>query len=232
MTSAGPHKLVLDTSILESWEIAARLDMLLAYPDVKPERMKRLINAACADQIRVTIKSFPQRRAELIKKYPHYNPQTTRVGKKNVRKQREDALLVGAAILSLIKEAATGAAPLLPQSMTRLSLDQIVRYLWTAREEGLEINYTDRMHDYEKRKLRSRYPVAHLAAALQLLARKREHGGEKGSYDYQDLPFLRHWVAEANVIAEQISATPGLELMASQLIQIQWIEPEQISAPV
>lgn len=206
--------------------------MMLAYPDVSQDRMTRLVNAACADQIRVTIANDPERRDELIQRYPDYDPRKARVGWSKLRQRRDDALLVGTAILPLIKEAATGQSPHVPLSMTQLSIDQIVRYLWPQVDGECEDSYFGRMHDYEKRKLRRRFPVAHLSAALQLIARERAHNGEANTYDYQDPSFVRDWVTRANAIAEHIKATPALKLMASRLIQIDWIEPVQISAPV
>lgn len=232
MTSDIPYKLLLDTSFLEPWEIAARLDMLLAYPDVSRDRMTRLVNGVCADQIRVTIESFPELRDELLQKYPDYDPRTSRVESSNLPQLRDDTRLVGAAILSLIQQTATGKSPTLPPPMTQLSIDQLVRYLWPRLNGECEASYSERMHDYERRKLRRRFPVAHLSAALQYIARERAHNGEANTYDYQDLSFVRDWVARGNAIAEHIKATPALKLMASRLIQIDWIEPEQISAPV
>ena len=230
MTSASPHKLVLDTSTLEPWEINVRLDMLLAYPTAKPDRVTRLISAICSDQIAATIEQFPERRDELFEKYPDYDPRK-RVEHSTLIPRLEDAFLVGAVILPLIQETATGQAPRLPASMSQPSVDQLIRYLWPRRGSEPEEPYRDRVHDFEKRKYRHRFPVAHLCAASQMIAQQRAEGGAKATYDYQDLSFARERVTKAKVIAEHIKATPALKLMSSRLIHIDWIEPKQISAP-
>lgn len=222
---------MLDTTHHEPWEIAARLDMLLAYPNVSATRMTRLVNAACADQIAATIKAFPEQRTELVAKFPNYDPAKNRTERKHITTAREEALRVGSAILPLIEESATGKSSPLPATMNRLSLDQIVPFLWPRKPDELESPYFDRMHDVEKRQLRLRFPVAHLAAALQWHAREKWAAGETLSYDYQDLDFLRNWVAKANEIAGYIKSTPGLKTMASRLLDLHWIEHGQVSAP-
>ncbi|MCB2047665.1 MAG: hypothetical protein KDE32_05480 [Novosphingobium sp.] len=73
--------------------------------------------------------------------------------------------------------------------------------------------------------------MAHLCAALASLANERHKEGRDDKYDYQDLDFLRRWVTLALEAAGHIRNTPGLQNMASKLIQIRWIEPEQVSAP-
>ena len=216
--------LVLDVNRLAAFEIAARLDMLLAYPNVSPARTTSLINAACADQIRDTIEAFPDQRAELVARYPNYAPKRNRAERTKITEARDEALRAGAAILPLVKQAATGTPPILPTNMTRMSLDQIVPYLWPPKPNETWDRNFERMHDVEKRQLRLRFPVAHLAAALQWYARVKWAAGEKLSYDYDDLDFLRSWVAKANEIAGYIKSTPGLENMASRLIKLHWIE--------
>lgn len=144
----------------------------------------------------------------------------------------EDAYLVGEVILPLIQETATGQAPRLPTSMSQPSVDQLIRYLLPRGECEPEEPYLDRLHDFEKRKYRLRFPVAHLCAASQMIAQQRAERGATATYDYQDLSFARERVTKANVIAEHIKAAPALKLMASRLIQIDWIEPKQFSAPV
>jgi hypothetical protein len=231
LTSISPHKLVLDTSTSEPWEINVCLDVLLAYPTAKPDRVTRLISAICSEQIAATIEQFPDRRDELLEKYPDYDPRI-RVGYSALIPRIEDALLVGAVILPLIQETATGQAPRLPQSISQPSVDQLIRHLWPRRGRESELTYDHRVHDFEKRKYRPRFPVAHLCAASQMIAQQRAERGATATYNYQDLSFARERVTKAKVIAEHIKATPELKLMASRLIQIDWIEPEQISAPV
>lgn len=216
--------LALDMRCYEPFEIGARLDMLLTYPRASPARMERLVQAACADQIAATIDAFPELPAELLAKYPAYGPRRVRVERKNIIALREDAHIVGTAILPFMKNAAIGETPLLPAAMTRMSIDQIIRYLWPRKAGEAEDVYADRLHDVERRRFRSHFPVCHLAAALQWVARERAAVGDLMSYDYQDIAFHRRWVAKANEMAGYIRATPPLALAASKLIDLVWIE--------
>lgn len=224
--------LELDTSVLEPWEIAARLDMMLAYPDVTSERMERLVNAACAEQIAVTIEAFPERRAQLISQYPNYKPGKVRVGRDTIDLRRDDVLLVGMAVLCLLRDKKTGHQIPLPPSISRRSVDQIISYLWLDGGRQDDAQHHDKIHDVERRKLNKRFPVAHLAAALQWLAQEKAAAGNIGTYDYQDLDFLRKWVVKAGEVAGYIRDTPRLGRMASKLIDIRWIEAGQVFAPV
>lgn len=212
--------LVLDTRQLEPFEIGARLDIAIAYPNVSSERTARLVRAACADQIKVTLVEEPSLRAKLLKQYPEYNPAKIRVGRKNARAHRDEALRAGSLLLPLIKRAALGQDPCVPPTMTRMKIDQIVPYLWPANPDEPDDIYFERLHSIKQRQVRSRYPFIHLAGALQMLARidSRDH------YDCQDLDFLRKWVAASQLFARYIRNTPGLENVASKLIDIEWIE--------
>lgn len=221
MVTAEQRVLNLDSKVLEAWEIAAILDSLLAYPTAKEERLRNIIEARCSQQIRVTIKAFPERRKELWESYPHYKARK-RTLTKNFQYYREQALLAGAVFLVMIQETATG-----PKPKVNPSLDALVRLNWPARKGECEDNYFTRVNDIEHRKVRARFPVAHLAAALQLLA-FNEVGGpladaEQGYYDYQDMVFLKRWVDVANELATYIRSTNGLETIASKLISLRWI---------
>lgn len=214
----------LDTRILESFEIAATLDAILAEPGARPKRHRAIVMRLCADQIAVTIEAFPERRAELVGRYPHYNPSKVRTQTGKLQDGRDDALKVGAAVLALIARTATGEEPRLPNQCKRTNLDQITPFLWQPEPWENEETYLIRIHDLERTRIRRRYPVAHLAAAMQWLARELAGQEDSASWDYQDLAFLRRLVSKANEIAELIGRTPGLERMAEQLIEFRWIE--------
>jgi hypothetical protein len=222
---------VLNITRQEPWEIAAQLHIRLAYPLATPERRQKLINSVCADQLATLIKDEPQRKSQLLSKFAAYNPAKDRTLCKDIITNLEEAQLVGQIVLVLVKAAATGKSPILPHPLTQPSINQIKRVLWPKRSEEEESTYDERMHDVEKRKIRSRYPVAHLAAALSFLAKAMADKGEEMTFSYRDVSFLRRWVFQANEIAGYIRATPMLKNMASQLIELVWIEPEQVFAP-
>lgn len=225
------RELVLDTTRFEPWEIAAHLHIRLAYPDVRAPRRQRLINSVCADQIAMMIEKHPGSRTELLARFPTYNPRKVRTERKHIVAGLEEAQRMGAAVLALVKETVTGELPVINGQPRPLSLDFIVQYFWPNDASAGENKYLAWAHDVEKRQVRSRYPMAHLAAALEWLAREKSAAGDSMEFVYEDLDFLRRWVSKACEIAGYIRAAPQCELMASQLIDLRWIEPGQVSAP-
>lgn len=216
----------LDARKLAAFEIAARLDALIAEPHVSPKRHADLVRRLCADQIAATIEAFPETRAELVASYPQYNPVTVRIQTNELQAKREDAFKVGALVLALVARTAVGRAARLPEQCRSVSLDQMIPVLWPRDERVDEEMYLMQVHDIERLKVRPRYPVAHLAAAMQWVARERTDNGETLTWDYQDLAFLRDLVARAQTMAMLIRATPGLENMANRLIELHWINDD------
>lgn len=223
----GNGELVLDLSLFQPWEIAARLDVMLAYPNISKARAEKLIGSMCADQIRTTLEEFPELRERLLARYPCYNPFTNRTERRQITKRREAALFAGEIILALITQEhfpeLVGKAP--------VSIDQRMKLHWPMKEGEEEAAYLERLHSLERRQIRARYPIAHFAAALQNLAQEKFSKGEVGSYNYQDLDFLRQWVRRAVALEEYIRNTHALAGAASKLIPVRWIEPEQLSDP-
>jgi hypothetical protein len=126
----------------------------------------------------------------------------------------EEAQRMGAAVLALVKETATRELPVINGVSRQLRLDFIVQYLWPNNAGAGENKYLAWVHDVEKRQVRTRYPMAHLAAALTWLAREKSAAGDLMEFVYGDLDFLRRWVAKACEIAGYIRDTPHLKGMA------------------
>ena len=233
MGTPAPAKLILDTSQLEVWEIAALLDVLLAYPGSKLKRLRAVVTSRCAAQIGITIAAFPDRRSELLERYPAYDPARSRTSTEHFDERRRNALRAGAVVLAMIQETATGSPPMLRGKPVKPTLDFLVAHYWSdVRQPGdLKDSYSSWIHSIEQREVCRRFPVAHLCAALASLAQRRAFESGPTEYNYQDLDFLREWIALAQEIDGYIRATPDLENMASKLIEIRWIEPEQVSAP-
>lgn len=139
----------------------------------------------------------------------------------------------GAVFLAMIQKAATGSPPLRGGAPIKPTLDFLVAHYWSEerRPGDSEDRYSSWIHSIEQREVRRRFPVAHLCAALASLAGRRAREGGPEEYDYQDLDFMREWVALALEAEVYIRKTPGLENMAAKLIEIRWIEPAQVSAP-
>jgi hypothetical protein len=140
-------------------------------------------------------------------------------------------LKAGRVFLCFIEEVASGSPPKLKGEEFMPTFDRLVPMFWhqKAGEDGE--CYRDRLHDIEKREIRSRFPVAHLAAAIEMLALERNSAGGDDRYNYQDHEFLKQWVLKACRIADHIRTIPECELMASRLIDLRWAEAEHVSAP-
>ncbi|MCB2047664.1 MAG: hypothetical protein KDE32_05475 [Novosphingobium sp.] len=121
-----PVKLVLDTSKLEPWEIAALLDTLLAYPHAKLKRLQDVVTSRCAAQIRETIAYDPDRRKELLERYPAYNPARSRTSTGRMHEDHKNAQRAGAVFLAMIKDTAKGAPPKFYGMPAKATLDFLV----------------------------------------------------------------------------------------------------------
>lgn len=216
-----------DARNLAPFEIAARIDALLAEPCVSPKRHAALVRRLCNDQIAVALEAHNGRRAELQARYPQYDPAIDRTQTLALQGKREDAFRFGALVLALVAETALGRPAQLPLGCRSVSLDQMIPALWPRERDEDEDAYHTRVHNIERLKVRARYPVAHLAAAMQWAARELHAGAGKAVWDYQDLGFLRNLIAQACHFAGLIRATAGLENMAIRLIELRWIEDDE-----
>lgn len=218
--------LLLDTRVRQPWEIMAELHIRLAYPDADPARRERLIKSVCADYIATFIENRPERREELLNRFPQYDP-AIRVGRKHLTDHFEQAQQVGVIVLALIKETVSGSPNLIDGKPRKVSRDFAIRYSWPQVPGAGNDQYDTWVHDIEKREFRARFPVAHLAAALEFVARQREAAGEVMTFQYDDYDFLRRWIAIAQEMAGYICMTPELAKpngMASKLLDIRLVE--------
>ena len=223
---------LLDATVLRPFEIGARLDALLCYPTWSRVRQQRLADAICAKLIAHSIAADPSRKADLWRKFPEYRIGRARASLETLPERRDDALIAGLGFLPLLKNAAIGKLPILRGREGELSVAEVARFLWPAREHGSEINYESRLSDRRKHGLRSFYLIAHLAAAYQYIARERAGDADWASFDYQDLDFHRDVVRRANEYAGYFAAMPRWGNISGALIPIQWQEePAQLSSP-
>lgn len=216
--------LVLDCAASAPFEIGARLDALLCYPTWSAKRQQVVADAICAELMAYSIELEPDRRANLWAEFPQYKKSRSRASLKSLPARRDEALLAGHAFLPLLKKAATGELPSLNGREGELSLSQIARFLWPAEEEGLEIDYEDRLHDRMRHGLRRFYRIAHLAAAYQYIAHERSGAEKAAAIDYQDLDLHRAVVGRSNEYAGYFRSIPRLAKIANGLIDIEWHE--------
>lgn len=215
---------VLDVAVLRPFEIGARLDALLCYPTWPFERQMRIAAAICASVIAHSIAVDPSRKADLLDAFPEYATGHSRTSLETLLKRRDDALNAGFAFLPLLKNAAIGELPILRNRRQELSIDEIARFVWPGEVRGPKFDYGDHLHDRKRHGMRRYYPVAHLAAAYQYVARKRWANELAAAFDYQDLDFHREVVRRANEYAGYFAAMPKWANIANFLVPILWRE--------
>jgi len=216
------ERVVLDTREAQPFEIGAKLEALLCYSTWSVERRERIADAICARLFAFSIAQDPALEDELSRKYPRYaHPNRTKLDSLDGR--REKTLRIGVAFLPMLKEPATGELPEFRGEKRRLTLAEIVRFIWPERQGGPDFVYEDWLKDREK-DVRAHRPIAHLAAAYQWIARERSGDQPSATFDYQDLDLHRKAVRRANEFAGYFRAAPALQGIADQLIDLEWRE--------
>lgn len=210
----------LDARTRAPFELAARLEALLCYPHRTPSYRLKIEGAFCADVIKQMIESDPDCRSELRSRYPQYLRSDNRTSLGSLMKNREVATRAGMGFLALIKPAATGEPTRLNGKVGQPSFGAIGRYLNPPREDGKEIKYLERLHDWQAAGFRKYYPVAHLAAAYAALAREAALQSLPTNFHCDDLRSIKMIVGTATLFAQHIRATPELAAVAGQLVLI------------
>lgn len=221
---SAPLPLVLDLGVLKPFEIGARVDALLCYPNWSFNKQQRVADAICASLVAHSIADDPSRKADLWRRFPRYKKSASRASLATIQDRRDDALTAGLAFLPLLKKAAIGELPILRGRQKELSFREIARFLWPPRGGGAEVNYESRLNDRQRHGLRKYYPVAHLAAASQYIAQERSGTEPAAPFDYQDIDLYREVVRRANEYAGYFAAIPRLGNIADALIHIEWRE--------
>lgn len=216
------ESIVLDAKQLQPFEIGAQVEALLCYPTWAAERRSKIADALCARLFAFSIAQDPERKSELSRKYPRY-AKSNRTKLDSLDGRREKALKIGLAFLPMLKEPATGELPEFRGERRRLTLNEIVQFIWPERPGGPDFVYEDWLKDREK-DVRAYRPIAHLAAAYQWIARERSGAGRSSAFDYQDIDFHREAVRRANEFAGYFRATAALKNIADQLLEIDWRE--------
>ena len=183
-----------------------------------------IADAICATIVAYSIAEEPSRKADLWRRFPKYKKSVSRASLATLQDRRDDALTAGLAFLPLLKKAAIGELPIFRGRKGELSRAEIARFMWPSREQGAEINYDSRLNDRQRHGLRRYYPVAHLAAAFQYIARERSGTEPAAPFDYQDIGLYREVVRLANEYAGYFAAIPRLGNIADALIHIEWRE--------
>lgn len=217
------ERVIIDAKVLRPFEIGAQLDALLCYPTWSAYRRQGVADAICATLVAHSIEVDPSRKAELWEAFPKYTMRKSRASLKTRDERRKEALNAGLAFLPLLKKAAIGELPVLRGRAGELSLAEIARFLWPD-ENSRKTDYNDLLHDRMKHGLRRFYPIAHLAAANQYIARERSGDHPAAPFDYQDTEHFREVVRRADEYAGYFAAMPRWGNIAEALIRIEWRE--------
>jgi hypothetical protein len=142
------ERVVLDTRVLHPFEIGARLEALLCYSKWSAERREKIADAICARLFAFTIAQDPTLKRELSRKYPRYAKHNRTNWFRWMAGARKCFGL--AAFLPMLKEPATGELPELYGEKRKLTLEQIVRFIWPVRPGGPNFVYEDWLKDREK----------------------------------------------------------------------------------
>jgi hypothetical protein len=215
-------RVVLDTRQLEPFEIGARIEALLCYSTWSAERREKIANAVCARLFTFSIHQDPSRKKELSRQYPKY-AKRNRTKLDSLDGRREKALKIGLAFLPMLKEPATGELPELYGEGRKLTLTEIVRFIWPERQGGPDYDYEEWLKEREK-DVRAYRPIAHLAAAYQWIARERSANESAAGFDYQDIDLHREAIRRANEFAGYFRGCPTLKKIADQLMELEWRE--------
>lgn len=133
--------LAFDTSRDAPFEIGARLDAALCYPNFDPDRQMKFANAICARQFEQWMALEPHRKDELQPVLREYRKFAERASLSKLEERRKKALVAGQSFLPLLKKAMTGQLPILTGKYINLSRNKIAAYLWPPLDGGHEINY-------------------------------------------------------------------------------------------
>jgi hypothetical protein len=211
--------------VLEPWQLAVKLDVLLCCPNASAGRRQTLCDAIGAQMVGVTVeqvrRDFPEELAaciaDLSATYPDYIAEARRRISERFRFLRQRAMRVGLIILPLISKAAIGQFPNLVERARQPTLNEVARYV--LRTDGRPHD-EDSVHQFLKAEVRPWYRVAQLAVAFQLMAREYADRGAVMSFDYQDTPFFAEVLRRADEAADHIRATPAAKGIASRLVSL------------
>lgn len=226
----GPvlQKVIIDRNNLEDFEIGARLDALLAFPQERETRRRSNIETAlCAEIIQLSISDEPLREKEYRKRYSRYAKRRNRTSLKALDERRHIYKFAGVAVLPYLKEPMLGLPFIPPVKDMGLSQRNIAKYICQMKDGEPDLDYIARIEDFEKRTIRKWRPIWHLVAAHQYIARQRDGG----PFPIDDVDTWRLIVGIAKKFAPALVQHPQLKVTADDLLDIEWIERCTDSCP-
>lgn len=215
------HTLNIDAGKLESFEIGALLIAILAFPDAGEIAERTAVQQAwCTEQLFVTVNANPEIGDEFRERFPHYFELDQGTIRKRLRKTRtryRDRMVAARMARGFFQEALTNAPALLPEGMTRLSLNELSKLVLPESGQSDPDNI-------EKRAWTQSRLVIHLAAAFDLYGLKTNPGAIALQYDLQDLDAHRAVVSLACLHEQRVLADPRFGKRRDEIVRLRWIE--------
>jgi hypothetical protein len=214
--------LTFDATALDPFEIGALLWAVLAFPSPREEEnMHRAAVAWCARQVAVTIADDPEHADKWRSAYPdyaHIPENSSKAALRTFRRRTRDRLIAARMARGFFQEAMTGQPAILPDSMKRLSLNELSKL--AQRESG-----ESDPHNVEKRAWRESRPVIHLASAFDAIAPKLD-GSERREWphDLQDMAMHRQVVRLAEKHEQIVLSDPRFGAGEEALLRLRWVE--------
>ena len=121
--------LTIDAGKLEPFEIGARLMAILAFPNASEvAELTAAQQALCTEHVSVTADADPELGDELRQRFPDYSKLDRGTIRKHLRKTRtryRDRMVAARMARGFFQEALTKMPAVLPESMARLSLNEL-----------------------------------------------------------------------------------------------------------
>lgn len=177
------------------------------------DRRKAAI-AWCASFLRECIKIDPTAAEELARQFPQYFDLTDRDVRRALRKTRkrlQTLVLAGKMSRGYFHENTYETPAVLPESMARLSINELSRLILA------EAHQSD-PHNVEKRIWVATKPVIHLASAYDLLARKLAE--DQGGYHLDDLETHQSLIAYGEWAEQIVLGDKRFGVTEKQLLRI------------
>lgn len=184
---SSPRELVLDARHLSLFECGADLLALLAFPSESEAKRTEIAASICASHLRAVFEESGDPDQVVKAKYAFLDVRTIKRDLKTIDRIMRDRMVAAKVAIAFLQKA-VGHRPNLPDSVERLSVNQLAELMKKQANQSNSENFKTRVW-------RPSLPVIHLAAAVATAINDRERAGQKlTSYGnlIADTEFLGH----------------------------------------
>jgi hypothetical protein len=218
--SAESRTFLLNSTILEPFEIGAKLLAIACYPATdENDALQKAAEALCADTIRIKCTEYPESAQQWRDAYPAYSAIDERESRRRLRtfsNRLQRRMLAARMSLGFFERAITGKEPRLPNGMKRHSLNELSKLVMEQTHQSVPENF-------EHRIWRPSRPVIHIAAAMQVIARASEPNSVAVGYPLDDLPLHRLVIEWAAFHEKMVLADPRFGVDTDQLVRVRLV---------